>query len=544
MGRVRQYKYKISFLLIICLIISIFFSLYKIDQVPPCLNADEAAHGYNAYSMLKTGRDEYGNFLPTRLVSFLDYKLPLYSYLSIPIIAIFGLSDFSTRFLNILVALSFVPLMYWLSNELFNNKKISILASFFVSCSPWVFILTRHAHEGALSSAFILLSLIYLIKFHKQRSLLNFIVCNGALLGAGFSYHTARLFFPVFVFIQLYLLFPKNRKIFRNNLLMYLILFITVIFTFYPDFHYGANIVANLFYLRNSGFQSRLLEYRTEHGNPFVHNVITESIRDVSFRYLQQLSPDFLIINGDKNWRFGFQNIGLITPIEYLFIFVGIGYMLLRKERYRWFVGLFMIISPLPNALTWQDASITRSYFLIFPMIFFTSYGVYYLYKDLSNNLQRNKLYLISTSLIILFCFFLYNSFDVYFNHYPKRALTIRAWQCGYKELVQYIADNYSKFETFYITDRHGQPYIFLLYYLQYDPEKYQKMAKISAPDKYGFGQIYKFDKFVFDINVNLKAKKQVFIGYPEAFNDMPIDKNKIKHIKVGTEDIFWIWET
>ena len=122
--------------------------------------------------------------------------------------------------------------------------------------------------------------------------------------------------------------------------------------------------------------------------------------------------------------------------------------------------------------------------------------------------------------------------------------MTIRAWQCGYKELVGYVKQNYEKFDKFYITDRHGQPYIYFLYYWPFDPATYQKQAKISAPDQYGFGQVGKFDKFDFNFQFNPNAKKSVFVGYPEHFNNQSqAVKNKLKKIKIGTEEIFWIYE-
>src|SRR3989338_7809781 len=102
---------KTKLILFFCLVISIFLHFYKINKVPPCINADEAAFAYNTYSLLKTGKDEYGNFLPLRFESFKDYKLPAYTYLSIPFIAIFGLNDFSARALNIVIGVAFFPLI-------------------------------------------------------------------------------------------------------------------------------------------------------------------------------------------------------------------------------------------------------------------------------------------------------------------------------------------------------------------------------------------------------------------------------------------------
>jgi len=83
--------------------IAALLHLYKINQVPQCLNADEAAFGYNAFSVLKTGRDEYGTLLPTRFKSFGENKLPLLIYWTVPFVGLMGLSETSTRMLSILI---------------------------------------------------------------------------------------------------------------------------------------------------------------------------------------------------------------------------------------------------------------------------------------------------------------------------------------------------------------------------------------------------------------------------------------------------------
>ena len=80
----------------------------------------------------------------------------------------------------------------------------------------------------------------------------------------------------------------------------------------------------------------------------------------------------------------------------------------------------------------------------------------------------------------------------------------------------------------------------FLLFYLQYPPEKYQKESSLSSPDEYGYGQVEKFDKYVFDLP-NKQVKKSVVMGYPDDFSEA--EKSSLKKIKVGTETIFLIKE-
>ena len=128
-----------------------YFQLFKGTPSPPCFNADEASFGYNAYSILKTGKDEYGTLLPLRLKSFGDYKLPLYTYLSVPFIAVFGLNEFGTRALNIFLSFLLPFAVYLLAVELFKSKRAGIIAAFLMSVSLGLHIVSRHAHEAYLA---------------------------------------------------------------------------------------------------------------------------------------------------------------------------------------------------------------------------------------------------------------------------------------------------------------------------------------------------------------------------------------------------------
>ena len=101
--------------LLIIVILATILRFYQLGQNPPSLDWDETAHGYNAYSILKTGRDEYAYKLPLYFRSFDDYKPPIYTYL----------------------------IVY----ELFKNKHIALLAALFLTISPWHLQFSRVAFE-------------------------------------------------------------------------------------------------------------------------------------------------------------------------------------------------------------------------------------------------------------------------------------------------------------------------------------------------------------------------------------------------------------
>src|SRR3989338_4260655 len=90
-------KLRVSVLLTIVVVLGSFLRLWQLGKNPPGFYSDEALYGYEAYSLLKTGRDQFGNFLPISIAGFGDYRPALYIYSTIPFIAIFGLTEFATR---------------------------------------------------------------------------------------------------------------------------------------------------------------------------------------------------------------------------------------------------------------------------------------------------------------------------------------------------------------------------------------------------------------------------------------------------------------
>src|SRR3989344_1675551 len=89
---------RVVYFLISCIVfIAFIIRVWSLNSNPPSLNWDEASLGYNAYSLLKTGSDEWSRQWPISFQAFGEYKLPGYIYVTIPFIALFGLSEFSVR---------------------------------------------------------------------------------------------------------------------------------------------------------------------------------------------------------------------------------------------------------------------------------------------------------------------------------------------------------------------------------------------------------------------------------------------------------------
>src|SRR3990167_9272644 len=109
---------KNKLVLVVILTIAAILRLWNLDTNPPHLYSDEAAIGYNAYSILKTGRDEHGEFLPIVFKSFGDWKPGLYVYLTVPFVAVLGLNEWAARLPGALSGVLAVLLVYLVVGEL------------------------------------------------------------------------------------------------------------------------------------------------------------------------------------------------------------------------------------------------------------------------------------------------------------------------------------------------------------------------------------------------------------------------------------------
>ena len=88
---------KSKFFLVLILILASFLRLWGLTKVPVSMFADELDVGYQAYSILKTGRDYMGNPWPLNFQSYSDLRTPLYIYAAVPTVSIFGISPLGVR---------------------------------------------------------------------------------------------------------------------------------------------------------------------------------------------------------------------------------------------------------------------------------------------------------------------------------------------------------------------------------------------------------------------------------------------------------------
>ena len=153
--------HKILFTLII--LFASFLRLYDLSSIPAGVNRDEASIGYTAYSILQTGKDEYGKRLPLSFESFGDWKLPLYIY-NYSFVKVLGLTELSVRLPSALAGIFTIGALFALVRVLFANIPLALLSSFILSIMPWHIHISRVESESNIAILFVTLATILFLK--------------------------------------------------------------------------------------------------------------------------------------------------------------------------------------------------------------------------------------------------------------------------------------------------------------------------------------------------------------------------------------------
>ena len=149
------------FYLLLITLLAAGLRLCWLGDAPNTFSTDEASNGYDAYSILLTGRDRYGDFLPWFLRAFNDSRESLYVWLIVPFIKLWGLNEFSSRFPSAIAGILTVPVVYGLAKELWQKANIALGAALLVAVSPWSIFYSRLAFRANLFPLFFCLGLLF-----------------------------------------------------------------------------------------------------------------------------------------------------------------------------------------------------------------------------------------------------------------------------------------------------------------------------------------------------------------------------------------------
>ena len=140
--------------LLLCL--GFVLRLAALGTLPAGLNQDEASAGYDAFALLQSGVDRNGDSWPVLFVSWGSGQNVLMSYLALPFIALFGLSEVTLRLPNAICG-CLTLMVFWLLARRTRGKYFGVTALFLLALNPWHIMAGRWALESNLLPFFLLL---------------------------------------------------------------------------------------------------------------------------------------------------------------------------------------------------------------------------------------------------------------------------------------------------------------------------------------------------------------------------------------------------
>lgn len=489
-------KHKI--LLLVIILLGFFLRLYQVPTVPPSLSWDEVSIGYNAYSILKTGRDEHGTRFPlTAFAAYGDYKPVVPIYLTIPAIAVFGLSEFAVRLPSVIAGALTIPVVYFLVLELFPASNLlallALLSSLVLAVSPWHINLSRAGFEANIATFFIGLGVWLVIRARKIPklwiySLLPFVLAIN-------TFNSARYFSPILaagLVIFCWSQIKKNIKVFVLGIVIAGICaspLVPYLLSKEARLRFNeVNIFSDIRVVETSN--ARIAADGGTWWASIVHNRRIGYAREYLVHFLDNLEPRFLFIRGDGNPKFSIQDVGQLYLIEFPLLLLGIYWMFRFYPRVAGLLLFWLIASIIPAAVARETPHALRIENSLPTWHIFVASGIYAL---VSSAKRFKKLIIVGLVFLYVFSvsFYLHN----YYGYYPIEYSG--EWQYGYREAIRYVMPIKDSYKQVVMTDTIGRPYMYTLFYGAYDPEMYWR-TKDASFDAAGFLNVAGFDTFKF----------------------------------------------
>lgn len=505
---------KINSYLLIVVIIAAFLRFVNIAAVPPSLNWDEVSHGYNAYSILTTGKDEWGVGYPAIFRAYGDYKLPVYIYLTAISEKAFGLNEFAVRLPSVLAGIGTVAVTYFLVLELFkrqtylakDGKIIAVLSALLVAVEPWSLFLSRGAFEANLSLFLVASGIYFFFKAVNSGGNLKLLPFSAICLGLSvWTYNSARVFVPVVLLFLAVVYFHRLKEILHTRSRFILISLFLILFFLIPMFIQLLQPIGKARYAKvaiiDSGAIAKINEARGSSKLPVflnraVNNKVTYFLNEFSKKWVSHYSLPFLFFEGGSGYQFSVPHRGVIYWINAVPLIIGLLWLLIKGSKEGAILLGWFILATIPSALTNEAPHVLRSILILPTPMIISSVGLWKIIGFLSSSKVRVNRTLIVAIYIFIISLFLENYMTVYFNSYKTNYSW--SWQYGYKEAVGFVKTNYQKYDKIIISKKYGEAHEFLLFYWPWSAESYRNDPNLVRFFQSDWYWVDRFDKFYF----------------------------------------------
>lgn len=360
-------------LLGLILMIGSVVRLLWLDKIPFGLHQDEAFSAYNAYALMQQGIDSRGYAFPVYYVVWGSGMSVLYSYLTMPFIAVLGLHVLAIRLPQALLGCLTLFIVYLLVEEI-TNERLALFTAFLVMISPIHIMLSRFGLDAYLAPAILVIGMYFLVRA-RNGHWLCFVLSMFFMGMTLYCYVLTWPFMPFFLAMA-FLCLRKNykgengtysRKYWIGLVLLFLLalpllLFMLINWGILPEIKTSFFSIPKLPGLRSSEF---------------------------SFRGLPQKIMAFfqlMLIQYDGRWWISSETYGAYYAVSIPFTVVGIllhgkefCQAVRRKKVTMDFIMLLWLFCSFMVCILVDSINLYKMNVMHLPMIFYCAYGCYHI---------------------------------------------------------------------------------------------------------------------------------------------------------------------
>ncbi|MBI4039722.1 glycosyltransferase family 39 protein [Candidatus Daviesbacteria bacterium] len=548
MQEIIRSKYKIA--VVVILVFAAFIRFFGLDKIPPELFGDELDVGYQAYSILTTGKDYLGHAWPLYFQSFAEARAPLFLYSAVPPVAAFGLNELGIRAAAAFFGVVGLALLYFVTKKMFADKPpVAILALILGAISPWHLQYSRAAFEVTLLLSLFLAGLLAFLLASKKPVWLIVTAITWALMP--YTYNTASLFLPLFLLIIIIIYFVEIKSwiklpVFWAAAVLFMLLLLPIIG---EQFAKGAERFGNINITTDGSQQLEINLKRQQDVNlssqlsAIYHNKPLAWSYLAAKNYVTSLSPQFLFTEGDPRMRHSVGEMGEFYWFQLPLLILGLITLAKTDLKVRVLLIAWILLAPVPAALTRDGGHhATRLFLLLPPLLIIMALGASFLFDLAKKNLSWK---LIAYSLLLTAALNIAFFAHRYSVHYPQESW--RWWQVGYREAFGEIKKVAGQYDRIVINNTYEPALIRFLVYNQYDPALFQQQFVLDQSiknvlpgiDGFSLGKYY-FGTLSGDIRQNGGFSKAIADGMlylasqrDEVPGDLNLSKQPPDNVKV-----------
>lgn len=500
--------------------LALFLRFYQLGINPAGLHGDGASQGYNAFSILHTGKDRYGETLPVIFRSNGSYQPPIYTYLTIIPVSIFGNTPFSARFISAFSGAILVLVTYLIVNKLFYDRRkhvIALISALIIAIAPWSILFSRLTVEANLSVTIFSLGILLLYLSIKKSHL--FAIACGVMGITSHAYYSERittiLFIATFIF-----LFRKNFLIKKN--LFWIIAGLGIFVT---------TQIPHVIIAFTGAFSRRFdqVSYvNTQLSNDNSISTIVNNLLSLFMNnYISYFSPKNLFFEGDPSLGRTIPGLGVFYAWLLVPFFIGLKHLFknLSLPLSKILLAL-IIITPIPAALTGDFFYPLRILCFLWTISIIVSIGLYYLLRFI-----RFKIIKILLSFILL----IYSLFTLYSSYYSvSKYESAESFGYAYITLLNVLKD-YPNQEAYIDSTRDPGVGIRNAYLMQYDPVKLQQQLRSQMKSPYyssvvNSDETYNINNIINKFSWKYTCRKNtILIGDTITISDGQVKEHNLK---------------